>query len=41
MVRLAHQAAILNPLIEADMVEALEFQAMAQKKTAAHMDRRF
>ncbi|TET15769.1 MAG: glutaredoxin, partial [Candidatus Thorarchaeota archaeon] len=31
MVRLAHQAAILNPLIEADMVEALEFQDLATK----------
>ncbi|MFX0108811.1 MAG: thioredoxin family protein, partial [Candidatus Hodarchaeota archaeon] len=30
-VRLAHQAAILNPLIEADMIEALEFQELAQK----------
>ncbi len=31
MVRLAHYAAILNPLIEADMVEALEFQDLATK----------
>jgi len=31
MVRLAHQAAILNPLIEADMIEALEFQELATK----------
>jgi glutaredoxin-like protein len=31
MVRLAHQAAILNPLIESDMVEALEFQELTQK----------
>jgi len=31
MVRLAHFAAILNPLIEADMVEALEFQEHANK----------
>ncbi len=31
MVRLAHQAAILNPLIEADMIEALEFQDLSQK----------
>lgn len=31
MVRLAHQAAILNPLIEADMIEALEFQNLANK----------
>lgn len=31
MVRLAHQAAVLNPLIEADMIEALEFQDLAQK----------
>lgn len=30
-VRLAHYAAILNPLIEADMVEALEFQDLATK----------
>ncbi len=30
-VRLAHYAAILNPLIEADMVEALEFQDLANK----------
>lgn len=30
-VRMAHQAAIINPLIEADMVEALEFQDLAQK----------
>lgn len=31
MVRLAHQAAILNPNIEADMIEALEFQELATK----------
>jgi len=31
MVRLAHYAAILNPLIKADMVEALEFQDLATK----------
>ncbi len=31
MVRLAHYAAIINPLIEADMVEALEFQELATK----------
>ncbi|NWF94619.1 MAG: thioredoxin family protein [Candidatus Thorarchaeota archaeon] len=31
MVRLAHQSAIVNPLIEADMVEALEFQELAAK----------
>ncbi|MCK4483944.1 MAG: thioredoxin family protein, partial [Candidatus Thorarchaeota archaeon] len=31
MVRLAHQAAILNSLIEADMVEALEFQDLTTK----------
>ncbi|MDF1539171.1 MAG: thioredoxin family protein [Candidatus Thorarchaeota archaeon] len=31
MVRLAHYAAILNPLIKGDMVEALEFQDMATK----------
>jgi glutaredoxin-like protein len=31
MVRLGHYAAILNPLIEADMVEALEFQDLATK----------
>jgi glutaredoxin-like protein len=31
MVRLAHHAAILNPLIEADMVEALEFRDLATK----------
>ncbi|TFF91128.1 glutaredoxin, partial [Candidatus Thorarchaeota archaeon] len=31
MVRLAHQAAILNPLIESDMVESLEFKELAQK----------
>ncbi len=31
MVRLAHQAAILNPLIEADMIEALEFQELSKK----------
>jgi glutaredoxin-like protein len=31
MVRLAHQAAILNPMIESDMVEALEFQQLASK----------
>ncbi|MHA2261463.1 MAG: protein disulfide oxidoreductase [Candidatus Thorarchaeota archaeon] len=31
MVRLAHQAAILNPLIESDMIEALEFQDLATK----------
>jgi glutaredoxin-like protein len=31
MVRLAHYAAILNPLIEADMVEALEFQDLSEK----------
>ncbi len=31
MVRLAHYAAILNPLIEADMVESLEFQDLANK----------
>ncbi|MHA2213300.1 MAG: thioredoxin family protein, partial [Candidatus Thorarchaeota archaeon] len=30
-VRLAHQAAILNPLIESDMIEALEFQDLATK----------
>ncbi len=30
-VRLAHYAAILNPLIEADMVESLEFQDLATK----------
>ena len=31
MVRLAHMAAVLNPLIQSDMVEALEFQELAQK----------
>ncbi len=31
MVRLSHQAAILNPLIEADMIEALEFKDLASK----------
>ncbi|MGY5874359.1 MAG: thioredoxin family protein [Candidatus Thorarchaeota archaeon] len=31
MVRLAHQAAVINPLIEADMIEALEFQELSQK----------
>ena len=31
MVRLAHYAAILNPLIKADMVEALEFKDLATK----------
>ncbi|TFG26344.1 glutaredoxin [Candidatus Thorarchaeota archaeon] len=31
MTRLAHQAAILNPLINAEMYEALEFQTEAQK----------
>ncbi|MFX1369164.1 MAG: thioredoxin family protein [Promethearchaeota archaeon] len=31
MVRLAHQAAVLNPLIQSDMVEALEFQELATK----------
>jgi glutaredoxin-like protein len=31
MVRLAHQAAIVNPKIEADMIEALEFQDLATK----------
>ncbi|MHA1772466.1 MAG: protein disulfide oxidoreductase [Candidatus Thorarchaeota archaeon] len=31
MVRLAHQAAILNPLIEADMIEALEFKELSAK----------
>ncbi len=31
MVRLAHQAAILNQNIEADMIEALEFQDLANK----------
>ncbi|TFG34576.1 glutaredoxin [Candidatus Thorarchaeota archaeon] len=31
MTRLAHQAAILNPLINAEMYEALEFQDEAQK----------
>ncbi len=31
MVRLAHYAAILNPLITSDMVEALEFQDLATK----------
>ncbi|MGY5861918.1 MAG: thioredoxin family protein [Candidatus Thorarchaeota archaeon] len=31
MVRLAHQAAIINPLIEADMIEALEFQDLTTK----------
>jgi glutaredoxin-like protein len=30
-VRLAHQAAIINPMIEADMIEALEFQELATK----------
>lgn len=30
-VRLAHYAAIINPLIEADMVESLEFQELATK----------
>ncbi len=31
MVRLAHQAAILNPMIEADMIEALEFRDLATR----------
>ena len=31
MVRLAHFAAIINPLIEADMIEALEFQDLTKK----------
>lgn len=31
MVRLTHQAAILNPLIESDMIEALEFQELSKK----------
>jgi predicted DsbA family dithiol-disulfide isomerase len=31
MVRLSNQAAILNPLIESDMIESLEFQELAQK----------
>lgn len=31
MVRLANQAAIINPLIESDMIESLEFQELAQK----------
>ena len=30
-VRLAHQAAVINPMIEADMIEALEFQELATK----------
>ncbi|MHA2139985.1 MAG: protein disulfide oxidoreductase [Candidatus Thorarchaeota archaeon] len=31
MVRLSNQAAILNPLIESDMIESLEFQELATK----------
>ena len=31
MVRLANQAAILNPLIESDMIESLEFQELTRK----------
>jgi len=31
MTRLAHQAAIINPLIESEMYESLEFQKEAQK----------
>ena len=31
MVRLAHSASILNPLIESDMIESLEFQELAAK----------
>ncbi len=31
MVRLANQAAVLNPLIESDMIESLEFQELTQK----------
>ena len=31
MTRLAHQAAIINPLIESEMNESLEFQKEAQK----------
>ena len=31
MVRLAHQAAIINPLIESDMIEALEFRDLATR----------
>ena len=31
MVRISHQAAILNPLIEADMIESLEFQEQSVK----------
>ena len=31
MVRLANQAAIINPLITSDMIESLEFQELAQK----------
>lgn len=31
VVRLAHQAAIINPKIEADMIESLEFKELAQQ----------
>jgi glutaredoxin-like protein len=31
MVRLAHSASILNPLIQSDMIESLEFQELAAK----------
>ncbi|MBD3408338.1 MAG: glutaredoxin [Candidatus Lokiarchaeota archaeon] len=31
MVRLAHMAAVLNPLISADMIESLEFSKLAEK----------
>jgi glutaredoxin-like protein len=31
VVRLAHQAAIINPKIEADMIESLEFKELAQR----------
>jgi alkyl hydroperoxide reductase subunit AhpF len=31
MVRLAHYAAIINPLIEGEMIESLEFQDLANK----------
>lgn len=31
MVRLAHMAAVLNPLISGDMIESLEFNDLAQK----------
>ncbi|TFG08323.1 glutaredoxin [Candidatus Thorarchaeota archaeon] len=31
MVRMANQAAILNPLIESDMIESLEFKELAQQ----------